>query len=277
MSVLYVVATPIGNLKDLSFRALEVLQQVDWIAVEDTRVSSKLLSHYGIKKPLIPYHQYNEEKRLNYLISLLQKGDSIALISDAGTPLISDPGYKLVVKLQILGIKVIAVPGPSAVISALSISGLPTDRFIFEGFLPVKHGEKISHLSSIKDEVRTMIFFEAPHRLYSTLTALAEVFSVERSATLVKEITKIHETVIRGNLNELLSWVDTQEKVLGEFVIVVSGKKATEFNIEDKIEKLLIPLLKEVSLKTAVELVQTITGAERNLTYKLANILKNKQ
>lgn len=276
MSVLYVVATPIGNLKDLSFRALEVLQQVDWIAVEDTRVSSKLLNHYGIKKPLIPYHQYNEERRLDYLINLLRKGDSVALISDAGTPLISDPGYKLVANLQMLGIKVIAIPGPSAVVSALSISGLPTDRFVFEGFLPIKKREKINYLLSIKDEVRTMVFFEAPHRLRDTLTALIEVFSSNRNAVLVKEITKIHEAVIKGSLNELLNWADDQGRILGEFVVVVSGKKQIDINLEDKIKSLLEPLLKEVSLKTAVELVQIITNAERNLIYRLANILKNR-
>ncbi len=275
MSKLYVVATPIGNLKDISFRALEVLQQVDWIAVEDTRVSSKLLNYYQIKKPLIPYHQYNERQRLEHLIRLLQQGNTLALISDAGTPLISEPGYRLVAELRKLGIEVVAVPGASSVISALSISGLPTDRFTFEGFLPVKQGEKRRYLQSLKEEERTMVFFEAPHRLKDTLIILQETFSAVREAVLVKEITKIYEKVMGNTLGELLNWVNKQQKILGEFVIIIAGQPKINLQINDQINSLLALLLKEVSLKTAVEIVLKITKAERNLVYRLANHLKN--
>ncbi len=217
---LFVVATPIGNLSDITFRAIEILKSVDFIAAEDTRTSSVLLKHYGISKPMLSFHSYSGANRANEILRRISQGESGALITDAGTPGISDPGYTLVRDAVQAGVDVVPIPGPTAFVAALSASGLRTDRFIFEGFLPLKKGrqKKLQYLST---EPRTIVFYESPHRIEKTLQDLLKYFG-DRRCVVGRELTKIHETFYRGSFSEVLKSINLSEK-RGEFVIIVEG------------------------------------------------------
>lgn len=269
---LYIVATPIGNLGDMTQRAVEVLQQVDKIAAEDTRHSAPLLKHYSISKPVISLHNFNERERLDQVIDLLKNGESVALISDAGTPLISDPGFHLVREAKEQGISVSPVPGACAVIAALSAAGLPTDKFIFEGFLPSKNEARKQHLLSLLREPRTIVFYEAPHRLQETLHSLLEVFGGKRRAVVAREISKVYESIMSDEIKKLADYYDAhQDECRGEVVLLLAGSEA-----EDNAAVLVQPqevldiLLQELPLKQAVSLASKITGERRNVLYEKA-------
>lgn len=221
---LYVVATPIGNLEDITLRALHVLGHVDVIAAEDTRRTRILMSRHGLDTPLVTLQEHNEEQRAPKLVERLRCGESVALVSDAGTPLLSDPGFRLVQLAAEAGIEVVAIPGPSAVTAALSISGLPTDRFSFEGFLPARRVARLKRLESVRNEPRTMVFFESSHRIRESLADMAEMLGENRRIALCRELTKQFETVLRGTVSEVAGRVDTDpNQRRGEFVLVVSG------------------------------------------------------
>ena len=220
--MLYIVPTPIGNLSDITLRAIEVLKEVDFILAEDTRTSGNLLKHLEISKPLQAFHQHNEHKVLERVVDRLKAGETAALVSDAGTPAISDPGFLIVRECVNEGVDIICLPGPTAFIPALVCSGLPCDRFIFEGFLPHKKGRH-TRLTALADETRTMVFYESPHRLLKTLTQFAEYFGEERSASVSREISKVFEETVRGSLAEIIAHF-TSNPIKGEFVIILSGK-----------------------------------------------------
>ncbi len=273
---LFVVATPIGNLKDITFRAIEVLKTVDVIAAEDTRHTQKLLQYYGISKRLISLHEYNEMQKIATVLELIRSGKQVALVSDAGTPLINDPGFQLVKALQVEKIKISPIPGACAAICALSVAGLPTDRFVFEGFLPAKKTAALAKLNALLQEPRTIIFYEAPHRIEKTLALLLEVFGVERQACIARELTKTFETIRLDTLLNLQNWLtaDVQQQK-GEFVILISGCKASaSLPDEAELERLLTILLAELPLKQAVDLAVDITGQKRNYIYKIALSIK---
>lgn len=274
---LYIVATPIGNLGDWSQRAQEVLNQVSLIAVEDTRHSNKLLSHFGIQTPMIAYHEHNEKVASEKLLARLRAGDSIALISDAGTPLISDPGYPLVSLAHAEGIRVSPVPGPSAVIAALSASGLPTDRFVFEGFLPSKSEARKSRLERLKTDSRTLVFYESPHRIVETLADMCAIFGSERVVVLARELSKSFETIKQAPLLELQAWVEQDKnQSRGEIVLVVHG--AEDIGPEAaEVERILRILLKSLPVKEAAALAAEITGARKNALYKQALYIIGKE
>jgi 16S rRNA (cytidine1402-2'-O)-methyltransferase len=219
---LYLVPTPIGNLEDITYRAIKILQLVDVILAEDTRTSGILLKHYNIQKPLQSYHIFNEHKSVDALITRLRKGETMALVSDAGTPSISDPGFLLVREALKNELQIECLPGATAIVPALVKSGLPSERFIFEGFLPVKKGRK-TRLESLKNEVRTMIFYESPFRLVKTLEELSEILGAERPASVSRELTKLFEETQNGTLSEILAYFKTKT-IKGEIVIVVGGK-----------------------------------------------------
>lgn len=231
--VLYVVATPIGNLEDISLRALRVLKEVDLIAAEDTRHTRILLDHYNIGTPLVSYHQHNEKAQAPRLVERLKHGENMALVSDAGTPAISDPGYRLVVEALRAGIRVTPIPGASALASALSAGGLPTDRFVFEGFLPSKKGERESRLEALRGENRTVVFYEAPHRLKDSLAALRRVLG-NRDIVIGRELSKVHEEFLRGTIDEILAGLAERE-LKGELTIVVRGAQHTEQISQDEL------------------------------------------
>jgi len=220
--VLYLVPTPIGNLSDMSLRAIEVLKEVDFILAEDTRTSGNLLKHYEISKPLQAFHQHNEHKVLERVIDRLKTGEKAALVSDAGTPGISDPGFLIVRECVNEGIEVVCLPGPTAFIPALVCSGLPCDRFVFEGFLPHKKGRQ-TRLTALAEETKTIVFYESPHRLLKTLIQLAEYFGEDRPASVSREISKVYEETIRGSLSEIIAHFSSNP-IKGEFVIVLAGK-----------------------------------------------------
>lgn len=271
---LYVVATPIGNLADITLRALEILKSVAVIAAEDTRHSRRLLQHYGIRTPCIALYEDNEKQQSAAVLTRLRAGESVALISDAGTPLISDPGYTLITLLLEAGIAVVPIPGASACIAALSVSGLPSDRFVFEGFLPHKGRERTVRLEALSKEVRTMIFYESVHRIQVFIDALRAVFGGERQAVVMREMTKQFEECQRASLDALSVWLaDTETVVKGEFVVIVSG--ATPVATEDAVFlPVLEPLLAALPLKQAVALTVTITGVSRKPVYQAALALK---
>jgi 16S rRNA (cytidine1402-2'-O)-methyltransferase len=275
LGTLYIVATPIGNLQDITLRAIEILKTVDLIAAEDTRHSASLLQQFAIAKPLLSLHEHNETERIAQLLHQLQKGQSIALISDAGTPLISDPGYLLVRQARMQGIKVEPIPGACAAIAALSASGLPADRFTFEGFLPVKSQARLQRLTPLKSESRTMIFYEAPHRILSLLQDLHKIFGDEREVVLARELTKMFETIRLGKLKEMIEWVESDaNQQRGEIVLLVSGSH--EKNVEESlsVEVILKELLVELPLKKAVEIAVRLTGEKKNAVYEKALELK---
>jgi 16S rRNA (cytidine1402-2'-O)-methyltransferase len=236
---LFLVGTPIGNLEDITLRAIRILQEVDLIAAEDTRRTGKLLQHLQIDTPQISYHEHNHNSRIQELLERLYKGTQIALVTDAGMPSISDPGVKLVAAVIAEGITVIPIPGGTAVISALAASGLPTDRFVFEGFLPQKYQERQASLELLSRETRTIVIYEAPHRLIRTLTDLATVVGQEREIVLARELTKIHEEFWRGNLGQAIALYTQQRQPKGEYTLVLQGAvitKVTMSAVELKIE-----------------------------------------
>jgi len=275
IGTLYVVATPIGNLQDITLRAIEVLKNVDRIAAEDTRHSTPLLNHFSIKKPTISLHEFNERQRMAEVIELLQGGESIALISDAGTPLISDPGFPLVREAKAAGVPVVPVPGACAAIAALSACGLPADKFVFEGFLSAKPETRRNRLAALRLETRTIVFYEAPHRLVSALQALAEVFGADRQIVVARELTKIYESILPGTIAELIAYYEAHEKEQrGEVVIIVHGADEVSESKEIATEKVLSILLSELPLKQAVALASKITGERKNILYDAALQLK---
>ena len=274
---LYVVATPIGNLKDITYRAVEVLSHVDVIAAEDTRHSSFLLQHYQIQTPCIALHEHNERQITARLLERIKSGESVALISDAGTPLISDPGYHLVSQARSQQLTVIPIPGPSAFTAALSVSGLPADHFVFEGFLPSKSGARQKRLVALKGETRTLIFYEAPHRIVDCLNDMVEVFGKERMAVLAREMTKTYETVVQKTLGDLAAWVtaDTNQQ-RGELVILVQGA-AAEPAADSEVDRLLSLLLEDMPTKQAAAVAARITGQKKKPLYERALQLQNKK
>ncbi|ABA56883.1 Protein of unknown function UPF0011 [Nitrosococcus oceani ATCC 19707] len=268
---LYVVATPIGNLGDFSPRAQEILRKADLIAAEDTRHSAALLRHFGITTAMISLHEYNERRRAELLIARCREGLSVALISDAGTPLISDPGYRVVRQARHAGIEVLPIPGPCALVAALSVAGLPSDRFVFEGFLPAKTGARQARLLQLAEESRTLIFYEAPRRLLETLQAMIEAFEPDREAVVARELTKRYETVQGGTLSFLLSWArQTPESSRGELVLLVHGAEKEQDAIQQEALRVLRPLVAVLPLKQAVALAVDITGFKKNRLYQLA-------
>ena len=269
-ATLYIVATPIGNLSDISERAIKILQEVDLIAVEDTRHSGKLLQHIGVSTPMLALHEHNENKKNQDIIAKLLTGTSIALISDAGTPLISDPGYQLVKAALSADINVSPAPGPSALIAALSVSGLPSDAFVFEGFLPNKSSGRIKKLETLADENRTLIFYEAPHRIVACLQDMLQVFGANRRVAIARELTKAFETIKNDSLENLLAWVqaDTNQQ-RGEFVVLVQGKEKDNNVVDSEAEFILDTLMQELPLKQASHLAAKITGIKKNTLYQV--------
>lgn len=271
--ILYVVGTPIGNLGDMSPRAVETLENVDFIAAEDTRVTLKLLNHFGIKKPMVSYFEHNKHQRGEIICRRILSGENCAIVTDAGMPCISDPGELLVKQCEEYGIEVKAVPGPSAVISALAISGLPTGRFTFEGFLSVNKKSRMEHLESVKNETRTMIFYEAPHKLNATLRDMLGAFG-NRSIAIVRELTKIHEEVIRTTLEQAVERY-SEAPLKGEIVLVIDGAKPVGNNkvyTEEEAADLAIALAagEDVSLSEASKKAAKETGIKKGIIYKLA-------
>lgn len=274
---LFVVATPIGNLDDLSPRAREVLAIVDLVAAEDTRVTGRLLSHFGIDCRLSALHEHNEKTRTDALIRRLESGESIALVSDAGTPLISDPGFHLVRGAHAAGISVSPVPGPSALIAALSASGLPTDRFVFEGFLPARKGARRERLQSLHDESRPMIFYESVHRIEASLADMVVVFGGDRGAFIGRELSKLHEQCVAAPLSELTSRLESGEiPGKGEFVVIVAGGERKAESAVD-VDRLLTELLGVMPGKQAADITARATGGNRNAVYQRMLALKDRK
>ncbi|MFJ4142169.1 16S rRNA (cytidine(1402)-2'-O)-methyltransferase [Pseudomonas sp. NPDC089734] len=273
MGSLYVVATPIGNLDDMSVRALKVLREVALIAAEDTRHSARLMQHFGITTPLAACHEHNERDEGSRFITRLLAGDDVALISDAGTPLISDPGYHLVRQARAAGVQVIPVPGACALIAALSAAGLPSDRFIFEGFLPAKAVGRRGRLEMLREEPRTLIFYEAPHRILECLEDMEQVFGPDRPALLARELTKTFETLKGLPLAQLRAFVEgDSNQQRGECVVLVAGWTQSEEEdvIGAEARRVLDLLLQEMPLKRAAALAAEITGVRKNLLYQVA-------
>jgi 16S rRNA (cytidine1402-2'-O)-methyltransferase len=269
---LQVVATPIGNLADLSARAREALSSADVIAAEDTRRTRVLLRAMGIAKPLVSLHEHNESQRTPELLARLAAGETIALVSDAGTPLLSDPGLELVQRAARAGFEVHAIPGPSAITSALAVAGLPTDRFCFEGFLPSRERERRTALAALAHEPRTLVFFEAPHRILRTLAAMAAEFGAERPAAVARELTKAHETIYRGTLQELLARAQAEENFQrGEITIVVHGATAPTGGVDGQLLRRTVELLaQELPPGRVAAIAAQLTGATRAAAYALA-------
>jgi 16S rRNA (cytidine1402-2'-O)-methyltransferase len=278
---LYVVATPIGNLGDLSARARDTLGSCGLIAAEDTRRTGMLLNAFGLSKPMLSLHEHNEGQRAAELLEKMRGGLSIALVSDAGTPGINDPGFDLVRACAAAGIEVIAIPGPCALIAALSIAGLPTDRFCFEGFLPARQAARRAHLASLALETRTLVFYESPHRVREALEDCAQSFGAERPAAVARELTKLHETLYRGPLSMLASRAAAESDfVRGEIVLVIAGASAAavaETGADGhggELDRVLAPLLEELPLKQAAHLAARIARVRDNEAYKRALALK---
>lgn len=281
---LYIVPTPIGNLDDMVPRAIDILQTVDWIAAEDTRHSAKLLQHFNIATPTLAYHDHNEQFKVQSLIELLEQGKSIALISDAGTPLISDPGYRLVSEARKQGYCVVPIPGACALIAALSASGLPSDRFIFEGFLPAKSAARQKTFEAFLSEPRTAIFYESPHRIVACLADLKEVMGEEKEIVIARELSKRYETFLSGGVAELESiLLANPHQVKGEMVLLVRGfeLQGGDTAVNGEAEKILRLLIDEgLPLKQAAGLAAKITGDKKNRLYKWAlgeNLTRNQK
>ncbi|MCW8907800.1 MAG: 16S rRNA (cytidine(1402)-2'-O)-methyltransferase [Sedimenticola sp.] len=273
--LLYIVAMPIGNRGDISRRALEVLASVDRIAVEDTRHSGPLLRALGIETPMLAVHEHNEQKLLNKLIEQLQSGQSMALIPDAGTPLISDPGFPLVRACRQAGIRVVPIPGPSAVICALSAAGLPTDRFLFEGFPARTASARRQQFDCLKEQPMTLVFYESSHRIVESLKDMALIFGEDRPAVLARELTKMHETILAQTLGELCHTLESDaDQRKGEFVVLVGGAKVDETRLDPESERILRLLLDELPLKQASALAAKITGRKKNELYRYALTLR---
>ena len=266
---LFVIATPIGNLQDITLRALEVLAEADVVAAEDTRRTRQLLSHHGIDRPLAALHEHNEDRQAPQLVKRLLGGESVALVSDAGTPLLSDPGFRLVRLAAENGIEVVAVPGASAVTAALSVSGLPTDRFVFEGFLPAKSAARLKKLQALSGETGTLVFFESSHRVLASLADMQAAFGDERPMAICRELTKQFETVLRGSLAEVRAAVETdanQQK--GEFVILVGGNDVAADTRMASAMQLAAELREHVGASQAARIASRIHDVPRREIYR---------
>ncbi|HED4436307.1 TPA: 16S rRNA (cytidine(1402)-2'-O)-methyltransferase [Pasteurella multocida] len=268
--ILYIVATPIGNLQDITQRALAIFEQVDLIAAEDTRHSGLLLSHYGIKKPFFALHDHNEQQKAHLLVEKLQQGQHIALISDAGTPLISDPGFHLVRQCRQAGIKVVPIPGACAAITALCASGIASDRFCFEGFLPAKSKARCDKLQNLAEEERTLIFYESTHRILDTLADIEKTLGAERYMVLAREITKTWETIVGDNVANLRQWLgEDPNRTKGEMVLIIEGKVKQETDeINPQALKALELISQSLPLKKAAAIVAEIYGHKKNALYQ---------
>ena len=268
---LQVVATPIGNLADLSERARAALAGADLIAAEDTRHTLALLNALGITKPLLSLHAHNETQRVPELLARLAAGETVALVSDAGTPLLSDPGAEIVRRAAAAGFVIEAIPGPSALTSALAVAGMPTERFCFEGFLPAREGERRRALAALAHETRTLVFFEAPHRVLDTLSDLAASFGAERAAVVARELTKAHETIYRGTLGELLTRARAEEHFArGEITLVVAGAPAGASEVDERLLRRALDLLaRELPPGRAAAIAAQLAGGTRAHAYDL--------
>ena len=268
---LQVVATPIGNLNDLSPRARQALEAADVIAAEDTRHTLVLLQAIGVSRPLVSLHAYNETQRTPELLARLEAGETIVLVSDAGTPLLSDPGFELVRDASRAGYEVLAIPGPSAITTALAVAGLPTSRFCFEGFLPARERERRAHLASVANETRTLVFFEAPHRITEMLADLAVELGGDRQAVVAREMTKTHETVYRGTLQQLMALArDEPNFQRGEITVVVAGAQEGPATVDTRLLRQAVDLLsKELPPGRAAAIAAQLTGAKRSDVYAL--------
>lgn len=270
---LYIVATPIGNLSDMSQRAIDVLRNVSVVAAEDTRHSAKLFSHHDVSTPLISYHDHGGSVQVERILRRLREGDSVALVSDAGTPLICDPGYRVVSAVRAEGFSVVPVPGACALVAALCASGLPSDRFIFEGFAPAKKGARLSFFEALAAEARTLIFYESTHRICDSVTDMAAAFGQDRRCVIAREITKSYETFLSGRLTDVKSILEedsNQRK--GEFVVMLEGKpkEPASEDISEAAKSTLNILLEELPLKQASSLAAKITGSKKNKLYQWA-------
>lgn len=271
-SVLYVVATPIGNLEDMTPRALRILESVALIAAEDTRHSGRLLAHFNIKTPMIAVHDHNERQQQQKIIEILAKGEDVALVSDAGTPLISDPGFILVREVRAAGFRVVPLPGCCAMVAALSAAGIPSDRFAFEGFPPAKSQQRLNYFSTLAQESRTLLFYESPHRIIDSLKAVVEVFGAERPVAIARELTKTFETFLNGTAAEVLAQVEADpNQRKGEFVLMIQGAPEKDDSALDaRSEEVLDILLEELSVKQASALAAKITGIKKKVLYQAA-------
>jgi 16S rRNA (cytidine1402-2'-O)-methyltransferase len=275
IGTLFVVATPIGNLGDISRRALDVLESVDLVAAEDTRHSAGLLRHFGISTRLLACHDYNERQVAERLLSHLQQGRDIALISDAGTPLISDPGYHVVRKIRAAGVRVIPVPGPSSIIAALSVAGLPTDRFVYEGFLPAKSKARRDRLQQLVEESRTVVMLESSHRIVDSVNDIADITGGMRELVLARELTKRFEEIHADSTAAMCEWLDADpNRQRGEFVLMLAGAEESGTEAAD-LRRILEPLLEELPLKQASALAARISGEPKNAVYKLALAIRD--
>jgi len=277
-ATLYVVATPIGNLEDMTFRAVKILQTVDVIAAEDTRHTGRLLQHFQIKTPQVSYHEHNRSSRIPELLEELTNGKAIALVTDAGVPGISDPGYELVKVCIEAGIPVVPIPGANAAITALSAAGLPTDRFVFEGFLSAKGQQRRSHLESLETESRTLIFYESPHRLRETLQDFAEIFGTSRQIVLARELTKLYEEFWRGTIEEAIAHY-SQREPQGEYTLLVAGTPPTQPQLsEEELKAELLAIMSQgISRSQASRQLAKVTSLPRRQLYQLALAIKMDQ
>ena len=270
--ILYLVPTPIGNLGDLSQRIIDTLAQADFIAAEDTRVSMKIMNHLGLKKPLVSYYRHNTDTSGPQILSRILAGETCALVTDAGTPAISDPGEELVAQCAQTGVQVCAIPGPCALVTALAVSGLPTGRFTFEGFLAMNKKNRAAHLKSLVGERRTMIFYEAPHKLQATLADLRDTFGSDRRISLCRELTKLHEEVVRTTLAEAVERY-AQQPPKGEFVLVVEGapeQEPEQISLEEGVRRVLELRKQGMSMKDAARQVAAETGLGKNELYSMS-------
>jgi 16S rRNA (cytidine1402-2'-O)-methyltransferase len=271
--ILYIVATPIGNLEDITLRALRILKEVGGIAAEDTRHTKKLLSHYDIRTPLTSYHEHNERAAAPALVERMLRGDSIALVSDAGTPGISDPGYRLTVAAVAAGIQVTPIPGPSALIAALSAGGLPTDHFVFEGFLPEKRKQRREKLQGLREERRTLVFYEGPHRLRDTLDDIHQTFG-DREIVVAREVTKLHEEFLRGTLSEVIHQVADGD-IKGEFTIMVRSSEGESQISQERLLTEIERLQREgMGVKQIAELLGEVHSISKREVYRLVVLAK---
>ena len=270
--ILYIVATPIGNLSDITIRAVEILKKVDAVLAEDTRHTKKLFEHYEIGSPLVAFHEHNENEKVNYILAQIGSGKSLALVSDAGTPLISDPGYNLVLQAKKNGISVVPIPGPSALIAALSSSGIESNNFTFFGFLPSKQSARLRLLKTKKSLNETIVFYESPKRILAALIDMLEVFGEKRQVCLAKEITKSFETILNDNLVNLIEYltIDSSHQK-GEFVIIISPANKLDLDeAQVQLEKILPILCAEMGASQAAKLAAKITGIDKKHCYKRA-------
>jgi 16S rRNA (cytidine1402-2'-O)-methyltransferase len=276
-AALYVVATPLGNLRDITLRALDVLQSVDAVAAEDTRLTRRLLSHYEIRAQLIALHEHNEEHAAAGINRLLTEGKSVAYVTDAGTPAISDPGALLVARVREAGLRVIPIPGPSAVTAALSAAGAGARHFLFYGFLPSKAGARREALDGLSSLPYTLVFYEAPHRLVETLEDMVQALGPDRALVIAREITKMFESFHRCTLGAAPAWLaEDPNRVRGEFVLIVEGAATEPADSDAQAQRVLEILLRELPLKQAVQLATEITGGKKNALYARALEIKQK-